>query len=584
MRGKIKNLLCPSTWTERVLTGMIFLQIVLLCVINLTQLRALVGYDSSSGYLMVHKMTEQGSLILKDWAYQTTMGWDSPVLGAAFFNMFLHDPFLSFGISNILSVAVMVVIFVLLLHEMNIYGTAARLAVVMLLTPYTAAYSATNSLDYFSMTCINMGSYSYRIIFLFALAVCYIRLEKRWNQKMKKSGKAKSSKAPTAKASVSVSTIVLAVLSSALALIIGICTGISMVILLVAPFILASMVRVFFDSDAKVLGSSAFLFALSQAALIFIGKLISSHVLHFSGRAESIEWISAEKFFSNVQGLFSGYFALTFGLPLQSRVNITSKLGIAFGVMLCIALFLAVCGIRGMIRAIRHKDFSSPDFLFTCVILVNAFVLLFSNSSYSSETIEPRYFIYILISFMLLCCQGLSGFTPDPKKLIERVFLPIVILAFAFSNLMFYYSLYHHRVNLQKYDRIIAQVNQTQAPVIYTFGEDVGLDSRILRALDLDHIYHQIASDFSGIEAWGDTTEKMTAETWSGRVCILTTKENFEAMPPYVTGTYTYVTEVEGYVLYCADENVITNAYLASEKEDFFYVVPEKVTEYSESV
>lgn len=583
-----KNTLRPVTRTERILTVLILFQFLMICFVNLTQLRALVGYDSSSGYLMVRKMVEQHSLILTDWGYQTTMGWDSPVLGAAFFCTFLKDPFLSFGLSNILSVGIMVILFTLLLREMNISGVASRLAVVMLLTPYTAAYSGTNALDYFSMTCINMGSYSYRIIFLFALAVCYFRLMKFTAPAAvkKTSGKSsKSGKSTRASFSLSKSTIVLMLLATALAFIIGVCTGISMVILLVAPFILHGGLLFLIRNDSRELKAPSFLFACSQAVVIFLGKLFSSHVLHFTGRAEAIEWIPAEKFFSNISGLFSGYFGLTYALPLQSQVTITTKLGIAFGVMLCISLFLLVCGIYVMIRTFRRKDVGSPLFLFTLLILVNAFVLLFSNSSYSSSATEPRYFIYILISFMLLTCSLLKDFTPNPRILVQKAFLPVVILALLFSNFMFYYSAYHHRVDLAKYDRIATQIQATQAPLVYTYGEDMLFDSRVMRALDPDHIYHQITPDFTGIDVWGDTTEKMTADDWSGRVCLLTTKANYEKMPPYVTATFTYVTEVDGYVIYVADENVITNAYLASEKEDFIYVEdPAALTEYSASV
>ena len=588
MSNTKKNSLRPSARGEQILTVLIILQFMMICIVNLTQLRALIGYDSSSGYLMVNKIVEQRSLVLKDWAYQTTMGWDSPVLGAAFFCAFLHDPFLSFGLSNILSVAVMVILFTLLLREMNISGIASRLAVVMLLTPYTAAYSGENALDYLSMTCINMGSYSYRIIFLFALAIVYLRFQRDFPKAKApvSTKKGKTTKQPAASFVVSKSTIVIAVFASALAFIIGICTGISMIILLVAPFLLHGGILFLVRNDSRELKAPSFLFACAQAVLIFIGKLFSTHVLHFVGRAESIEWIPAEKFFSNIGGLFSGYFGLTYALPLKSQVTITTKLGIAFGVMLCIALFLLVCSIVVMVRTIRSKDLGGPVFLFTILILLNTFVLLFSNSSYSSEGTEPRYFIYILISFMLLTCHLLRDFHPNAKVLVQKYFIPVVVLCFMFSNFMFYYSAYHHRVNLQRYENITYQIGLTKAPVVYTYGDDILFDSRVLRALDPNGvIYHQIASDFSGIDVWGDTTEKMTADQWSGTVAYLMTPENYKKMPPYVAATFTSVIQVEDYYLCTADTNVITNEYLASpNKDEFIVVVDEPVTVNSESV
>ena len=141
-------------------------------------------------------------------------------------------------------------------------------------------------------------------------------------------------------------------------------------------------------------------------------------------------------------------------------------------------------------------------------------------------------------------------------------------------------------MNLQRYENITYQIGLTKAPVVYTYGDDILFDSRVLRALDPNGvIYHQIASDFSGIDVWGDTTEKMTADQWSGTVAYLMTPENYKKMPPYVAATFTSVIQVEDYYLCTADTNVITNEYLASpNKDEFIVVVDEPVTVNSESV
>mgnify|MGYP003293606008 CR=1 FL=1 len=67
-------------WLEILLCVGIVIQIGALAVFNLTRLPYESNYDSSCAYAQIVEMWRQKRILLKDWAYQTTLGIDSPVL------------------------------------------------------------------------------------------------------------------------------------------------------------------------------------------------------------------------------------------------------------------------------------------------------------------------------------------------------------------------------------------------------------------------------------------------------------------------------------------------------------------------
>ena len=74
-------------WLEILLCVGIVIQIGALAVFNLTRLPYESNYDSSV-LMQIVEMWRQKRILLKDWAYQTTLGIDSPVLlGALFYGI-----------------------------------------------------------------------------------------------------------------------------------------------------------------------------------------------------------------------------------------------------------------------------------------------------------------------------------------------------------------------------------------------------------------------------------------------------------------------------------------------------------------
>ena len=56
----------------------VLLVVELLCIFifNLTRLKCQADYDSSCGMAQIIEIWKQKTLAIKDWSYQTTVGWD----------------------------------------------------------------------------------------------------------------------------------------------------------------------------------------------------------------------------------------------------------------------------------------------------------------------------------------------------------------------------------------------------------------------------------------------------------------------------------------------------------------------------
>jgi len=539
LKEKSLRRLSPTDW---VLLGIIAVQFIMICYVNLTQTRLLTGYDSSISYYLTRKMWEQRTLFPSGFDHMRIYGWSSPVVPAYFLCYLTHNVFLSLGIVNILFVMLFIASFRLLLRELKISGTFGLLCTIMLLTPYAASYATDNALDYFSMTCITYLPYTSRLIFLFLITAVYLRLMRGIKTK---------------------STWILLGISLAFSFLMGNCAGISTLLMMVAPFILHAVIRVFVKDRLSELKTPASIYSYLLAITMFSGTVFAAKIIHFNSRSEGIVWVNADELLDNFRGMVGGYFSLTSALPFQSEVPISGKMGIAFGVLLSIALFLLITSILEIRKVLKKKDVTHPFFPVILLVFVNLFIFLFADLRLSTSMTESRYMIPVLICFFLLSCSFLSELLSDRKFLIKKLLLPALILAFLFSNALSYYSLFHHRINEEKYDRIAFLVNTTGADLVYSYGKKVSSDSRILRVMDPEHTYHQISDGVNYIDTFMDSSEYLTADTYPGKVCLITTKEDFATLPPLLTVSFTEIGSTDGYTIYFSKENMLTEEYLS---------------------
>ena len=239
-------------------------------------------------------------------------------------------------------------------------------------------------------------------------------------------------------------------------------------------------------------------------------------------------------------------------------------MGIAFGVMLCISLFFLAASILTIRQALKNKDFKAPLMPLVFLVFVDLLIFLFADLRLSTSLTESRYLIPVLVVFFILSCDYLRVHFTERKATLKKAGLPLLILAFLFSNALSYYSLFHHRLNERKYEQIDSIVSTTGTKLVYAYGEETDVDFRILRVMDPDHTYHLISEDVSYVETFTDSTELLTAEDYPLGVCLLTTKESFERLPLAVYSLFYEVGSTDEYTIYYSSSNPFSQAYLSN--------------------
>lgn len=154
------------------------MQIISLLDINLTQLEHFIGYDASAVYLQAMLIWEQQTLLIEDWIYTSTLTWDTPMLLAVLLYGLWDDIFLAFGVSVLLSMALLIWIGNGLLNQLGASQKAKVIWCVCLLTPYVSYGDYYNRIDYFGVMLSIFGVYSLKTALMMAIWWMFFHLDR----------------------------------------------------------------------------------------------------------------------------------------------------------------------------------------------------------------------------------------------------------------------------------------------------------------------------------------------------------------------------------------------------------------------
>ncbi len=153
-------------------------QIFFLVYTNLSQLQYYLGYDASAVYLQALMIHEQGTLLIEDWIYTSTLTWDTPMLLAVQFYGLCGDIYVSFGLSILLSLGLLVWIAHGLLSQLGASHKAKILFFICLLSPYVTYQDAYNRIDYYGVLLSIFGVYSLKTALMMALWWMFFYLDR----------------------------------------------------------------------------------------------------------------------------------------------------------------------------------------------------------------------------------------------------------------------------------------------------------------------------------------------------------------------------------------------------------------------
>lgn len=503
------------------------LQFAVICYFNLTQLEQHIGYDTSTYYYTAIEMWEQKSILLDKWEYQTTLNIDSTAPLAAVFYGIIGNIFTAYGLANIVITIVFIFVFNSFLKRFPISDISKAIAVnLSMVLHFALAYNNANSLYYGDVMFIQNAAYNIKTIL--ALWILIVAMDLYEGKKNKISACA---------------CVFMCGVS-------GFSSGYWILATTALPLLVLEIVKRILDQDWKDWWKSSlnqFIGASIIASLA--GKIAVGVILDYQSKESLMTLISIEKLWKNMGSILQGYLDLLTALPQDGGVEALTFDGVCFGINFLFAAFIII----GAVYSVRKKEYDKNyrEQVVLAVIVVNLLIFIFMDTTYGSRFFEVRYLILIFLLGLQYMAKIFDVITTKINvKFLGICTAAMIMLINISSNLPYYKD----KTNYDELKNIIETVGKYDTPVVYTFGDDMILDSRNLRVLDLTKVYKQVNSNMK-VRHWGDTLRYDDLGEWTGMILILTTEDEIENFPDYIRKDMKKAEEVGKYTLYQLPEN-----------------------------
>ncbi len=501
---------------------------------NLVELQYHLGFDASSAYLHAVEMWREKSLIPSTFAITTTLGLDAPDALAALFYGITGNIFLSFGIANLILDVIICISFYQILKEINLTPFTRILGMVFLLCPFmTPDHFTDNNLSYFAMVFGEQGSYSIKIIAMMLLFLTIIKFEH--NKKCYK-------------------TMIFATLFNMLTCV---SSGIYVAITILVPCVVYYLVKMVYENSYKVLKNTGLIFALVELVLSFIGKASTGLIMSFQSHESNMVLTGIHQFWTNIGSLIMGYFQLFCGISIETVVSLFSLRGILQIMSVAFILFMFILCVISVVFLIRHIKAKEKDFSIVLpyiIIFINIAVFIFSYTLYDGVFFEYRYLIIVYLMQILICCSTLEKI--DDKFIFKNAIIVAIsgILMLETVGILNYY----HNDTIDKdvvYD-LLDSVDSLDVPVAYVWGNSTTIDARNFRILDLSVVYKGLSyGSYNEGTNWGDYNYYDENSTWTGKTALITTPDEFEELPEFISKHYELYDFFGDYQVYKSDIN-----------------------------
>lgn len=519
---------------KRLVLVVVFLvQLVFLFVYNLTKLRYQADFDSSTGMLQLAEIWRQKTFLLRDWKYQTVVGWDLPLPFAVPFFALTQNVFLSMGIANSLFVLFYIYMFYDILKKSGVRTNYILIVLILLFTPYTIG-----QLGYYPMLFVGTAPYSMKVLITLLLIDIIVRLENR--VRMKKN----------------IGHIVLFV---AFSLISGMSSGIYMLICGIAPVMFYLILKVLIFNNMKPVLSKSGLVTASGAVAFIIGVILA-RMMGLTSNSSSMQLLTAVKFPQNALSCFTGVFEL-FGAVLEMDApQVISRKGIVCLLSAFLTAFLIFLIIYYAVRLVRGKEKRAGVAIIICVEFVNMCVLLLTDTTYASETFEYRYHIVAMVPALLLFGLFFQDMSKKFNDMSRAAMLIVVVLAGMAVSTVNFRQLYND-VRLSRIDKLsqITDVAKERGiDLIYVAsinGASTG-DGRILRLCDLDIGVVTLSQVYNFGAGWGDSSRYYENGRHPGKIMMIADSDNLKKMPNFLKSRMEKIDKIAGYNVFVSEENI----------------------------
>ena len=517
-------------WLEILLCVGIVIQIGALAVFNLTRLPYESNYDSSCAYAQIVEMWRQKRILLKDWAYQTTLGIDSPVLLGALFYGITKNAFTAFGLANIVTVIVYACLFYDILKQADVKKNMRLLAVLFLLTPYS-----TGQLGYMPMLFTSAGSYAYKLLVPLLLIDILVRMHK--GQKIKKYW-------------------YLILFASFFVFDTAFSSGEYILLCAILPLIGYEILHVLIGNDIKQIFNKRLGFLILESAIYVVGIKVGRRTGIIESVGSQMMLTKAKHFPSVIAKCLTGIFQLFGGIPDYEDIPVTQT----YGMMYLFRFFLAAVILASWIYLLKHlkenEKYKELVGMITCIFAVNLIVLIFANVNYATETFEFRYHLISMIPMILLTSIAASDLW-EKRKLLEQTIVLVKIVLLLFVNVYDYKNYMRDCYNNQgDMQGITLTAEQEGVHLIITIGSESISTGRCMRNVN-PNVEISTWGGYNHGVGWGASTYYFDNAHLKTPYMVLMTQKEYELMPKQIAKQLEEVQVFGIFRLYRVKENVL---------------------------
>ena len=517
-------------WLEILLCVGIVIQIGALAVFNLTRLPYESNYDSSCAYAQIVEMWRQKRILLKDWAYQTTLGIDSPVLLGALFYGITKNAFTAFGLANIVTVIVYAFLFYDILKQADVKKNMRLLAVLFLLTPYS-----TGQLGYMPMLFTSAGSYAYKLLVPLLLIDILVRMHK--GQEIKKYW-------------------YLILFATFFVFDTAVSSGEYILLCAVLPLIGYEILHVLIGNDIKQIFSKRLGFLILESAIYVVGIKVGRRTGIIESVGSQMMLTKAKHFPSVIAKCLTGIFQLFGGIPDYEDIPVTQT----YGMMYLFRFFLAAVILASWIYLLKHlkenAKYKELVGMITCIFAVNLIVLIFANVNYATKTFEYRYHLISMIPMILLTSIAASDLW-EKRKLLEQTIVLVTIVLLLFVNVYDYKNYMRDCYNYQgDMQGITLTAEQEGVHLIITIGSESISMGRCMRNVN-PNVEISTWGGYNHGVGWGASTYYFDNAHLKTPYMVLMTQKEYELMPKQIAKQLEEVQVFGIFQLYRVKENVL---------------------------
>lgn len=514
-------------------------QVVFLVFINLFCLENYLAYDSSAVYLQLQEIVRQGTFLISDWVYTSTLTWDTPLLFAVPFYQVTGKLFFSYGLAILISIALFLWSCYALLDQLKATRNAKIIFTVCALTPFVSFADSFNRIDYYAVMLSIFGVYLMKTAITLLLWTVFLRIDRP-----------EMNNHPN----FSRNTKILDLFAMFCAFFTAVSSGYHVLLFgIVPPLIFAIGRNVALDSWKKHNILSLAFFARAIVASV-LGKCVSTLIIGRATHESNLGWTEIDIFWENLQSIFQGYLALTGALPPFSSPAAFSPLGLVFGFYLALSMGLLVTGVGGMIASIKSKK-DSYELYYSTIFFVILLLFTFIYTTYGANFFEVRYLIPAFILQLMFASIWLSSQLSGSNRSLKYFLILTVLPCLVVVNAVSYYFIHKSQDDVALKYEIIDYLADHPTPVVYLAGLDTMIHAQNIRVFDEEKIHIWTKTGYSFTYS-GDYTYYLENSEYQGPTVLLATERDFTELPNFLQSQFTQIHQFSGWLnLYETQQN-----------------------------